>query len=178
MNVNRARKEELINELGDGFASHHTFYLLDFMGIPVSKSMELRSKFREKSHSFRVVKNRLALRALRDEFPEELKDHFKGPTAVAYTSEDSIDLARMIKEFSTENKMLTVKAGLIEGKFLPRDQFNSIASLTSKKDLIAKIGMMMASPLTKLLRTMQAPLNSLDSIFNQLKEKKQGGGNQ
>ncbi len=175
MSVNRAQKEEQVQELKVAFEQNDTFYLLDYVKIPVSKSAELRQQLRENDCSLRVVKNRLALRALKEEFPEELKDFFQGPTAIAYTRENPIVLARLLREFIAQNKILKVKGGLVEGGFVDGDRFKEISSLTSKKDLFGKLGFLMAYPLTQFLKTWQAPYQSLVSMLSQLKDKKMEG---
>jgi large subunit ribosomal protein L10 len=172
MNVNREKKEDLVKQINDDFTKHDSFYLLDFINMPVAKTMELRKQLRENSYPIKVVKNRLALRALTDDLPEDLKEHFKGPTAIAFASENPLQLARMIRDFSKQHKVLKYKAGLLEGQFLPESQFEDVANLTSREDLIAKLGFLMANPLIKLLRTWQAPMDSLGRLLSQLKSKK------
>jgi len=170
--VIKKEKEKLAIELSEAFKNSNTFYLLDFIKMPVSRFVELRKLFREHSYSFRVVKNRLALRALKEEFPEDLRKHFRGPTAIAFSPEDPIGLARMIKDYSEKNKILKVKAGLLEGQFFPAEKFSEIAALRSRKELIAKLGNLMAWPLMSLLRTWQAPINNIGRLLSQLKTKK------
>jgi len=172
VNVNREKKEQQVNDIHESFSQNDSFYLLDFMKMSVSLAVEFRKKMRENSYSFLVVKNRLALRALKGDFPEGLKSQFQGPTAIAFARENPIGLARLIKEFSHEHKILSVKCGLIEGQFLEEDRFADIAKLTSKDDLLAKLGYLMAYPLTTFLRTWQAPLNSVASMLDQIKSKK------
>ena len=172
MNVNREKKESLVKEIHENFATHDSFYLLDFINIPVAKTMELRKQLRDNSFPIKVVKNRLALRALTEDLPEDLKDHFRGPTAIAFASENPLQLARMIRDFSKQHKVLKFKAGLLEGQFLPEDKFEDVANLTSRDDLIAKFGYLMANPLITLLRTLQAPMESLGRLLSQLKSKK------
>jgi len=172
VNVNRQKKEKQIKEIKDIFKKHGSFYLLDFVKTSVLQSVELRRKLRENSFSVRVVKNRLALRALDKEFPEDLKHSFCGPTAIAFTSENPIGLARLLRDFSSQHRVLSVKAGLIEGQFLPKERFYDVSNWGSRENLLAKIGFLMAFPLTKLLRTWQAPLTSMGSMLSQLKSKK------
>jgi large subunit ribosomal protein L10 len=172
MNVNKEKKESLVKEINSDFIKHDSFYLLDFINMPVAKTMELRKQLREKSYPIKVVKNRLALRALTDDLPENLKEHFRGPTAIAFASENPLLLARMIRDFSKQHKVLKFKAGLLEGQFLPESQFEDVANLTSREDLLAKLGFLMANPLMKLLRTWQAPMESLGRLLSQLKSKK------
>lgn len=172
MSINQGKKADIVKEISDSFEKSDTFYLLDFVNLPVSKSMEFRKQLRQNSCSFKVVKNRLALKALKDRFPENLKEHFKGPTAIAFSSEDPIGLAKLIMNFSTMHKVLNVKAGIVEGQFLASERFDEIANINSREDLLSRIGFMMAYPLMKLLRTWQAPFQNLGSMLSQLKIKK------
>jgi len=169
--VKREQKEKVIKDLEDSFEKMNTFYLVDFKGITVSQSIKLRRLMRENSFSFRVIKNRLALRALREEFPEDLREGFQGPTAIAFSSQESLSLARLLKNFSEENNVLKVKGGIVEGQFLSPEKFVEIASLTSRDDLLSKIAYLMAFPLIKLSRTWQSSLLSLGRMLSQLKTK-------
>lgn len=172
MSVIREKKEEFVEELSKNFNDCDSFYLVDFMNMPVSKAVELRRELRKNSYVFKVVKNRLALRALKEDFPEDLKKQFTGPTALAFAPEDPVGLARLIKDFSLKHKLLKVKAGIVEGKYLPGEEFHTIANLSSREDLLAKLGFLMAYPLTQLLKTWQAPFSSMGNMLSQLKSKK------
>lgn len=172
MNVNQQKKASQINEIQKDFEQNSSFYLIDFTNMTVSQSVLLRKKLRENSYKLKIVKNRLALRALKEDYPEVLKESFRGPTGIVFTEDNPIALAKLIKEFSIQNKVLSVKAGYLEGQYLEKDRFSDIAALSSKQDLIAKLAYLMASPLTKLIRTWQAPFISLGSMLSQLKSKK------
>ena len=170
--MNREQKEARVQELREDFDKYDSFYLVDFVKMSVSQSTELRRKFRENSCHFRVIKNRLALRALKEEFPEEMRNFFQGPTAISFAPQDPIGVARIIKEFSAQHKVLAVKGGMLEGQFFAGDRFEEIASLNSRDDLLAKIGYLMAMPLIQLSTVWQAPLNSLGRLLTQFKTKK------
>jgi large subunit ribosomal protein L10 len=172
VSINRKQKENLVQEMQDVFSANGTFYLLDYANISVAKSMDLRRRLRDSACTLRVVKNRLALRALLEEYPQEIRENFQGPTAIAFTDDNPIALARLLKEFSVQHKILKVKAGLVEGKFLSQARFPEIANLTSRKDLIAQLGFLMAYPLTQFLRSLQAPVSTLGRMMSQLKDKK------
>jgi large subunit ribosomal protein L10 len=172
VSVVREKKELFVKELNKDFDNYESFYLVDFVNMPVSKAVELRRELRKNSYVFKVVKNRLALRALKENFPEELKEQFNGPTALAFAPKDPVGLARLIKDFSTRHKLLKVKAGVVEGRYLPGEEFHTIANLSSREDLLAKFGFLMAYPLTQLLKAWQAPFSSMGSMLSQLKSKK------
>lgn len=170
--MKREVKEKRISELTDLFNQHKSFYLLDFKNMTVSQSVDLRKILKKNSYFIKVVKNRLAIRALPRELPESLRQFFRQPTAIAFASQDPIALARILKDFSTQNKVLTVKGGALEGKFFASERFEEIIRLASREELLAKIGSLMALPIIKLLRTWQAPLANLGRMLSQLKTKK------
>lgn len=170
--MKRERKEKSVKELRDLFRRNRSFYLLDFKNMTVAQSVDLRKILRKYSYSFKVVKNRLALRALKEEFPEDLRQYFENPTAVAFAPQDPVGLARILKDFSTQNRVLAVKGGILEGQVVAPERFDEISLLPSREVLLAKIGNLMAFPLIKLLRTWQAPLMNLGRMLNQLKTKK------
>lgn len=172
MSVNRERKKQFVRELKDVFKEIDSFYLLSFSHLSVSQAAELRRRLKEKNYSIKVIKNRLAIRAVRDEHLDALREYFRGPTAVAFASEDPVGLAKIIKEFSSQNKVLGVKAGILEGKFLAPEKFQDIANLGTRDELLAQLGYMMAFPLIKFYQTWQAPLQSLGRLLSQLKSKK------
>jgi large subunit ribosomal protein L10 len=170
--VNREDKEKQVKELSEAFNSYDSFYLVDFLNMSASKAVELRKLFRDNDYTFRVVKNRLAMRALREDFPQGLKESFQGLTAIAFAPQDPIGLARLINDFSSRNKILSVKAGILEGEFLSADRFKEVANLVSREELLARFGSLMAAPLMRLLRTWHAPLSGIGTLLSQLKTKK------
>ena len=170
--MKRVQKEDIVKELGDSFGENDNFYLVDFKGISVSQSVELRKLMRENSYSFRVIKNRLAVKALKEDFPESLIELFQGPTAIAFAPQDPLGLAKMLTDFSTKTKILAVKGGIFEGQFISSEMFKEVSRIESREELLGKIGFLMAFPLMKLFRTWQAPLVNLSGLLSQLKTKK------
>jgi large subunit ribosomal protein L10 len=170
--VKREIKEKYINQLAEAFREQNTFYLLEFNKMPVSQSVELRKLLRRNSYSFRIVKNRLALRALPEGIPEGIRCYFRKTTAIAFAAKNPIGLARLLKDFSGQGKTLAVKGGVVEGQLLSAERFSDLARLTSREDLLGKIGYLMAYPLIKFQTTWQASLSRLGRLLSQLKSKK------
>ena len=165
-------KQKLIQDLQQDFGRADTAYLLDYTRMTVAQSVALRKLLRKNAYTMKVVKNRLALRSLKADVPEALHGYFQKPTAIAFGAEEPLRLARLIRDFSVKNKVLTFKGGLIEGQLLTPDRFEEVCRLSSKQELLGKIGYLMALPLRQLLRTWQAPVASLGRLLSQLKEKK------
>jgi large subunit ribosomal protein L10 len=170
--VRRETKEKKVQEMQGSFDGNASYFLVDFKSMPVTKSVELRKLLKKNSYSFRVVKNRLAVKALGEGLPPELKPSFRRPTGIAFAAQNPIGLARLLKDFSAQGKVLSIKAGMIEGRYLAPERFEELAGLASKDDLLAKIGYLLASPLMRFQRTWQAPLINLGRLLSQLKHNK------
>jgi large subunit ribosomal protein L10 len=170
--VKKETKTLRVDEMSALFGAHKTLYLFDYTKMKVSQATALRKSLRKQGAFLKVVKNRLALRALAESVPADLRPAFRKPTAVAYTSADPIALAKTIKEFAASTKAIALKGGLVEGIYFAPARFDEIVKLASRQELLGKIGAMMASPLVKLLRTLQAPLSQAGVLLSQLKDKK------
>jgi large subunit ribosomal protein L10 len=170
--VKKEDKEKIVRELEETFARSSTYYLVDFKRMNVAQSVELRKLLRKNSHSLRVVKNRLVLKALKDSCPEPLRPTFQSSTALAFTNTDPVGLAKTLKDFSAQGKLLAVKGGVVEGRTMDADLFEEICRLGSRDDVLGKIGYLMAYPLTQFLRTITAPLSQMGILMGQLNAKK------
>jgi len=170
--VKKEAKQPIIENLERLFASNSTYYLIDFKKMKVSQSVELRKALRKNAFTYKVIKNRLALRALGEKCPEPLRPFFQKPTAVAFAGKDPIQLAKILREFSNQGKVLAVKAGQVEGQYLAPGRFDEVCRLASREELVGKIAFLMASPLHRLMRTLQAPLGNVGILLGELKRTK------
>jgi large subunit ribosomal protein L10 len=170
--VKRQEKAAAVKAMQESFGRQDTIYLLDYTGMKVSQAVELRKLLRKNSYEFKVVKNRLALRALSADLPGALRGYFEKPTALALAAGEPVKLARLLRDFSAQNKVLNFKGGLIEGQLLPPERFEEVCRLASRGEMLGRIGTLMALPLGRLLRTFEAPLSQLGRMLSQLTEKK------
>ena len=170
--MKRDGKDKTIRDLEAAFAAHATYYLVDFKQMPVGQTVELRRLLRKNSYPYKVVKNRLALRALGERCPAVLKPHFRKPTGIAWADANPLGLAKLLREFSAGGKVLAIKAGVLEGQYLSAERFDEIVKLGSREALLGKFSYLLAYPLTQFLRTLQAPLGSLGRLMGQLKDTK------
>lgn len=170
--MKKEAKQPIVQTLERLFASNSTYYLVDFKKMKVSQSVELRKILRKNAFTYKVIKNRLALRALGDKCPESLRPFFQKPTAIAFADKNPIQLAKILREFSNQGKVLAVKGGQVEGQLMPAGRFDEVCKFSSREDLIGKIAFMMAQPLHRLMRTLQAPLGNIGILLGEVKKTK------
>jgi large subunit ribosomal protein L10 len=170
--VKKEAKIPIVQTLERLFEANDTYYLVDFKRMSVAQAVELRKLMRKNAFTYRVIKNRLALRALGAKCPEPLKPFFQKATAVAFADKDPILLAKVLKDFSNQGKVLAVKGGQVEGQYMPGERFDEVTRMGSRKEQLGKLALMMANPLHRLLRTLQAPLGNMGILLGELKKTK------
>lgn len=173
--MNREEKSQVVDDLTASIGQATNAFLIDFKGITVPQVTELRRQVREANSSYVVVKNTLALIALKDSPMIELREHFTGPTAVAFNSTDAVALAKTLSKFAKDVPTVTFKGALLDGKVIPATQIEAIASLPSREELIAKLLYLMQSPIRGLVTVLSANIRNLAVVLDQIAKGKSEG---
>src|SRR6187455_123112 len=116
--MNKTEKQALVDDLHQEFGRSPHAVLVDFRGLSVPAVTEFRRKVRQAGSRYRVVKNTLALRAVKDTPLEKLGPKFDNTTGVAYTGTDPVALAKTLIDFAKEHPQLVVKGGLSGNQML------------------------------------------------------------
>ena len=158
--------DELASELKDATA----IFAVDYRGISVPQAAELRSDLRDADTRFRIVKNRLTLRAADSAGTDELKEHLSGPTALALVKGDAALAAKTLRRLGSEWELLTYKGGLMDGEALDPDSFTAIAKLPGRDALNAQLAGIVASPVAGLVRGLGSMIQGLALQLGQIAE--------
>ena len=170
----RQEKAEAISEFTEGIGSATNAFVLDFKGITVPQVTELRRQVRDTNSQYIVVKNTLALIAVKDSPLTALKDQFSGPTAVAFNTTDAVALAKALTKFAKDVPSISFKGAMLNGQIVPADQIQAIASLPSREELISKLLFLMQSPIRGLATVLQANIRNLAVVIGQIAEQRGG----
>ena len=149
-------KAAVVEEMKEKLQSAQGAVFVGFSGLTVADVTKLRRKFREGGVEYKVIKNTLT-RIAADELGYNALDAIlEGPTAIAYSTEDAVAPAKILKEFIKETKTeaLTVKAGLADGQVIDVAAVDALASLPSREELLAKLMATMNEPIAKFVRTL------------------------
>lgn len=150
------QKKQVVAELVETLKSAQAGVLVDYRGITVEDDTKLRAKLREAGVEYKVVKNTLTRFAANEVGYQELDEQLNGPTALAVSATDPVAPAKVISEFAKEVEAVQIKAGFLDGKVITLDEVKTLASTPSKEVLIAKIMGSLNSPISALVRTLQA----------------------
>jgi large subunit ribosomal protein L10 len=168
--MDREQKTAVVKELADELKDAQAIFAVDYRGISVPQAAELRSGLSDADARFRIVKNRLTLRAADEAGTEDLKEHLEGPTALAFVKGDAALAAKTIFRLGSEWELLTYKGGLMDGEALDADSFKAIARLPGRDQLNAQFAGIVASPLTGLARGLGSMIQGLALQLGQIAE--------
>ncbi len=166
--MNREEKSATIQEIAAQIEASEAIFAVDYRGISVSQAAELRSKLREADASFRVVKNRLTKLAADKAGEERLAELLQGPTALTFVRGDTAQAAKAISTFNKEHDVLTYKGGFMDTTSLDVESFKAIALLPSREVLIGQFAGVVASPVTGVVRGLNALIQGLASQLGQI----------
>ena len=107
--MDRAKKEQVVEELGQIFEGSGVVVVSHYAGLTVANMQDLRARARAADASVRVAKNRLAKIALEGKPCESITIMFSGMTFLTY-SEDPVAAAKVSEEFAKDTRALKLSA--------------------------------------------------------------------
>jgi large subunit ribosomal protein L10 len=171
--VNRDEKAQVIERLATKLRSGSAV-LVDYQGMDVARSTDLRRRSRESGVDFVVAKNTLTKRAADEAGVEGLAEFLVGPTALAF-SEDPVASAKLMAEFADQVESFALKGGLLEGgRVLDEADVVALSKLPSREQLIAQVVGGISSPLSGLVTVLNNTVQGLVVALGQIAEQKQG----
>ncbi len=161
----RSQKTALLKEFTQTLTSAKGVVFANYQGLKVKQSEALRRTIFEAQLSMRVTKNtllRLALRQLGMTIDQTILDQ---PLVMIASGDDELAPAKLIKSFTKENEALEIVGGLLGDRYLTKNEVIQLADLPSYEQLQAQLVGVLAGPLNRLVRTVQAPLANLVSVL-------------
>jgi large subunit ribosomal protein L10 len=168
--MNREQKTAVVDELAEQIRSAEAIIAVDYRGISVSQVADLRTKLRDAEARFRVVKNSLTERASDQAGTEMLKPMLEGPTALTFVSGDAAVAAKALNDAARALGTLEFKGALMNGSLLSAEDVRSLARLPSRDVMYAQLVGMVASPISGLVRTLNALISGLAIQLQQVAE--------
>jgi len=173
--MNREQKAAAVAEIAESIKEAEAVFAVDFRGISVPQAADLRTRLREADAVFRVVKNSLTERAADEAGADSLKVLLDGPTALTFVKGDAALAAKALQTFRRETDLLEFKGGLLGSEAVDTEQILALARLPARDMLYGQLVGVVASPITGLVRGLNALIAGLAIQLGQIAEKKESG---
>jgi large subunit ribosomal protein L10 len=177
--MNREQKAVAVEEVATQIQESEAVFAVDYRGISVPQAAELRVKLSEAGARFRVVKNTLTQLSADKAGAESLKDLLEGPTAFTFVAADGGDVAlaaKALAQFRRETELLDFKGGVMGGEAITAEQITALSRLPARDVLHQQLTAMVASPITGLVRGLNALIAGLAIQLQQIAEQGLVGG--
>ncbi|MDQ2066192.1 50S ribosomal protein L10 [Xinfangfangia sp. CPCC 101601] len=168
--MDRAQKEQLVEELGQIFASSGVVVVARYEGMTVAQMQDLRAKLREVGGSVRVAKNTLAKIALEGKSAAKMADLLTGMTVMSYT-EDPVAAARVCEAYAKGNDKFVILGGAMGETVLDLAGVKAVAAMPSREELLAQIVSCIGAPASNIAGAIGAPASNIASILSTIEEK-------
>lgn len=150
------QKKVVVAEIAEKLSASKSTIVADYRGLTVKQTNELRKQLREAGVELHVMKNTLTRRATAQVGLSDLDQHLTGPTAIAFSNEDVVAPAKILYNFSKENKALEIKGGVVEGNVVGFEQIKDLAVLPSREGLLSMLLSVLQAPMRNLALAVQA----------------------
>ena len=168
--MDRALKEQLVDELGQIFESSGVVVVSHYVGLTVAEMQDLRARARAADASVRVAKNRLARIALEGKPCESIGDLLTGMTVLTF-SEDPVAAAKVAQGFAKDNEKLVILGGAMGETALDVAGVKAVSEMPSREELISSIVGCIGAPASNIAGAIGAPASNIASVLSTIEEK-------
>ncbi|MGB4768335.1 MAG: 50S ribosomal protein L10 [Candidatus Saccharimonas sp.] len=164
MAISKDKKQSLVSEMSELFASAKGTAVAKYDGTSVADLQELRKNARAAGVTIKVVKNRLVRVAMGEQatYKEADTSALVGQLLYAFSADDEVMPAKVLDEFAKTHPTLELVAGFSgEGLAQSAADVKALAGLPSKNQLIAEVVAQLLSPVHDVTNALSGNLHAL-----------------
>lgn len=163
---------EKLQAIKEDLADVQAVWVVDYRGLTVKQSEQLRGAIREADAVLKVYKNSLVELALKELDMPAMDDVLAGPSAFVFAAGDPVASAKALKDFAKTNENLVIKGGIMEGAAVDAATVEQIAALPSREELIAKLLGSLQNPMVKTVRVLNGPMEAFARCVSAIADQK------
>ena len=148
--------------------------LADYRGLTANEMVELRETFTKQGLEYRVVKDTLARLAAKEAGVEGLSDLLAGPISIAFGYEDPVAAFKLSEQCRKKYApRYTLKGGMFEGALVQEKDVVRYATLPSREELLAKLALLLSSPMRAMAVLLQAKIRELACVISEVRKQRE-----
>jgi len=165
-------KERSESRIKDFIRESSAVLIIKYSGLSSPDISALRQNLKSSNATLFVVRNSVALRAIRNTGLESLLNLIQGPCGMVFVKEEPVAASKVLYNFFKEHEQLKLEGGILKDKVLEKKDIESMARLPSKEVLKAQVVMALNSPILGLVMTLNQILAKFIYCLDQIKQKK------
>src|SRR4030081_3593610 len=162
----RPEKASIVADLSEKLNRSPFLLVTDYQRMKVDQFGELRNRLAPAGAEVRVVKNSFLKRAMADSGMPDVGDKLTGQTAIVMGENDVAPVAKILKLFTAEFKIATLKIGVVDKAVLSTSDVEALAELPSREILLSQLLGLLLAPATRLVRVLNEPASALARLLN------------
>lgn len=171
----RPEKAWMMENLKSVSKNKSVIVMTDYTGISAIALGNLRSRLKEVSGTYFVVKDSILNKAFKEASGVDISSVNLGPTGIAF-GEDPVSVAKVLKTFAGENEAFKIKMGVMNNRLIDAKQIAELAKIPAKPVLIGQVVGTLKKPLVDLVYVLKANLSGLTNVLARIKESKEKAG--
>ena len=168
--MDRSKKKEMVKMLEGVFDNSGSVVMAEYSGMTVADLTDLRGQLREAGATIKVVKNRLAKIALKDNPASSVAELFKGPVAIAF-AEDLTSAPKVSVKFAKDNDHFNILGGFMGEEVFDVSGIEALSKLPSREELIGKAASRLLSQASQIGQRLNAPGSALAGGIGVIEER-------
>lgn len=172
----KEQKQEIVAVLKDKISRAKSIVFTKFEGLTVVKNEALRKTLRESSSEYYVAKKTLLGTAFKD-YAGFSPREFEGKVAAIFGYQDEVAPAKAVSDFrkglpEEEKDRISFLGGILEGKFISKDEVTSLSQLPAREELYARLVGSINAPISGFVNVLAGNLRGLVNVLKAIEEKK------
>ena len=152
----RSEKVAVVDEIAKKLSGSAAVFITEYRGMSVGSLATLRGSLRQVGAEHKVYKNTLARFAAEKAGLDAITELLVGPTAITFVADDSLAVAKALRDAAKANPLLVIKGGALGSVALSAADISALADLPSREELLARFAGALQAPLVKTAGLLQA----------------------
>ena len=155
--MKKDEKSATVAELAENFGRASIALLSEYKGMGAGESDDMRRRIRAVRGEFRVAKNTLLRRAVKDTRFAALESQLGGSVGLILSYADPVELAKTVSSLKDLGEKFKIRGGVLDGKPLTPEEISALASLPPREVILAQLLGLLQAPATHLVRLLNEP---------------------
>lgn len=171
--LTKNQKIELVKVLTEKIVACKSAVFVDYKGLKVKDSTELKKSLRAAGVEYVVVRKTLLDIALKNAGIEGVSiKGMEGQVAISMSNLDEVAAAKIIDTFAKTNENVKLLGGVLGQQVMNAAEVKALAKIPSKEQLLGQLVGTLNAPISGFVNVLAGNLRGLVQVLNAVKEQK------